>query len=74
MACTVQRAGSSRQALRRSGRAALSTSAEVATEQPQQPQAKQQKQKQQKQQQQKQGGGKKAEAKAITPKSEDFSR
>jgi len=46
----------------------------VVTEQPQQPQAKQQKQKQQKQQQQKQGGGKKAEAKAITPKSEDFSR
>ncbi|GAB4818966.1 hypothetical protein N2152v2_006012 [Parachlorella kessleri] len=62
-----------------------SPSAEVAAAEPQQPKQQQQQQQQQKQsqkkqqkqqqQQQKQGGGsKKAEARLVTPKSEDFSR
>lgn len=61
-------------------RGVSANAAEVATEpqgqQPQQQSGKQQKQKQKQQQnqKQKQGGGKKSEARLVTPKSEDFSR
>lgn len=59
-------------------RLVTASAAEVAAEaeQPKQQQQQQKQKKQQKQQQQgqKQGGGKKAEARLVTPKSEDFSR
>ena len=57
-----------------SSRAASAGAAEAAVEQQQGKQPKQKQQKQQQGAQKQQGGGKKAEARLVTPKSEDFSR
>ena len=60
---------SSNRLVARRGRIALATAAKAVTTEEQQP-----KQPKKQQQQKQQGGNKKGEAKAITPKSEDFSR